>query len=274
MQLPKYVTIEKKVGETPLAAMESWRARQGSSFANAPLAYAGRLDPMASGKLLVLIGDECKRQEKYHAFDKRYEFSVLFGVTSDTNDVLGRLTLSPTAPNPTATEIAKAAARYIGAISLPYPHFSSKTVKGKPLHTWTLEGRLDEITIPTNTSTVYSLELTSIEHLSRSDIFLETSQKIETIPTVTDERKSIGNDFRRIDVRQDWKLFSEFGRHDDVFTVAHFSCIASSGTYMRSLAKSIGEELQTHSLAYHIHRTHIGKYIPLPFNTGIWLQKF
>jgi tRNA U55 pseudouridine synthase TruB len=40
--------------------------------------------PMASGKLLVLLGEECKHQENYHSLDKEYEFSVLLGIGSDT----------------------------------------------------------------------------------------------------------------------------------------------------------------------------------------------
>ena len=49
---------------------------------------------MASGKLLILIGDECKNQKKYFGLDKEYEFEVLFGVESDTGDVLGLISKS------------------------------------------------------------------------------------------------------------------------------------------------------------------------------------
>ncbi|MCA9363758.1 hypothetical protein KC727_00880, partial [Candidatus Kaiserbacteria bacterium] len=86
--MQRYATIEKRIGETPLEAAERLRVTLGLS-ADIPLAYAGRLDPMASGKLLVLIGDECKKQEQYHTLDKEYTFEVLFGVRSDTADVLG-----------------------------------------------------------------------------------------------------------------------------------------------------------------------------------------
>ncbi len=274
MNIPKYVTIEKEVGETPLSAMEAWRSKQDVAFANLPLAYAGRLDPMASGRLLVLIGEECKVQEKYHSLDKHYEFSVLFGIQSDTDDVLGRLTLASTIPVLTSEAIEKTASTLVGQIALPYPHFSSKTVQGKPLHTWTLEGRLNEITIPTNTSRIYNLQLSRLESKTRAEIYHEVSCKIETIPPVTDIRKSIGNDFRRSDVRTDWKLFAGFGNPYDQFTLAHFSCIASSGTYMRSLAHQLGTLLGTQALAYHIHRTTIGTYQPVPFFGGVWLKKY
>lgn len=59
---PKWATVEKAVGETPLVAVE--RLRESLRIpAGVPMAYAGRLDPMASGRLLVLIDDEWKSKK-------------------------------------------------------------------------------------------------------------------------------------------------------------------------------------------------------------------
>lgn len=293
--MEKYITLEKAVGETPLSCAEAYRATH-PELAGIPMAYAGRLDPMASGKLLVLLGDECKVQEKYHGLDKEYEFSVLFGIASDTHDVLGRLescegraaanTLSEgvrlgRAPRSVPEERVLAATlstvsqNLIGPIKLPYPHFSAKTVKNKPLHMWTLEGRLHEIEIPTKASTVYELELTKLETKSRAQVAAEARVKIDTIPPVTDLRKALGNDFRRVDVRKDWAEISSgnFGPVplSDEYTIAHFRCVASSGTYMRSLADVISKKLDTCGLAWHIHRTKIGTF---DIQTHSWTKEF
>ncbi|MFN3187982.1 MAG: hypothetical protein ACK42D_00330 [Candidatus Paceibacteria bacterium] len=277
MSLLKYVVLNKKVGETPLSCAEAWRATASPAYQNLPLSYAGRLDPMASGKLLILIGEECKQQEKYHALDKRYEFSVLLGVSSDTADVLGRISeFSDTSiPTPKLTDINQAVMELTGAVSLPYPHFSAKTVQGKPLHVWTLEGRLNEITIPTQSSIIYKISCTKVESKTRTQIFKEAMTKINSIPPVTDERKTLGNDFRRVDVRADWELFLNAGDPNDTFPILNISCISSSGTYMRSLAEVIGQHLgNLPSLAYGIHRTHIGKYKKLQIFGCIWTKKF
>ena len=273
MTFPKYVVLEKEVGQTPLACAELWRADK-PELTGVPLAYAGRLDPMASGKLLVLIGDECKVQENYHGLDKQYEFSILFGVSSDTADVLGRLQFSDTIPSPTLAQLQTICKNLEGEVELPYPHFSSKTIKGKPLHVWTLEGRLDEITIPTKRSTIFNIKPTKLETKTRIQIYQEASTKIETIPPVTDASKALGADFRRIDVRADWKRFAETGTPTDTFTIATFTCVASSGTYMRTLAEVIAKQCNTTALAYHIHRTKIGTYKSLPFSIGFWKKQF
>ena len=236
------------------------------------MAYAGRLDPMASGKLLVLIGDECKEQKKYHTLDKEYEFSVLFGVSSDTGDVLGRLRYETTAPEVSEADLRHVPESLHGSMTLPYPHFSSKTIQGKPLHVWTLEGRLGEIEIPNYTATIYALYCTGITQKTGADIADEALQKIETIPTVTEASKALGQDFRRKDVRADWNTFrDEHG--GDTYTIATFTCIASSGLYMRSLAEVIAEKIGTTGLAYHIHRKNIGIYQPF-WKWGFWRKRY
>lgn len=265
--MEKYVVLEKAVGETPLSCAEAFRATR-PDLVGIPLSYAGRLDPMASGKLLVLIGDECKHQADYHNLDKEYEFSVLFGISSDTQDILGRLNVESAQSNAVnSTTLGEIPESFIGEFTFSYPLFSAKTVKGKPLHMWTLEGRLDEIEIPTRTSTIYELELTDIKTLTRTEVADQALIKIETIPEVTDPRKALGNDFRRADVRQDWQDVKNNTDLPETYTIATFRCTASSGAYMRTLATLIAEKCSTTGLAWHIHRTKIGNYNP---STKIW----
>jgi len=314
MELPRYILLEKAVGETPLQRMEAWRTQAGIA-AHVPLTYAGRLDPMASGQLLVLVGEECKKKDKYLALDKTYQFSVLLGIGSDTHDVLGLLQTDPPLQTDTPSLRALGAARprftlqestsvieagpgeeldqlrevvrlglasrsaaegswsdselykqlqdicqnLAGDIKLPYPHFSSKTVAGKPLFQWALEDRLDEIEIPTKASTIYSLELNKTETLLKTEVCDQARTKIDTIPEVTDEHKRLGNDFRRVDIRQDWENLKHDDSQPDQYVIAHFTCHCSSGTYMRTLAKIIGEQLDpaVPSLAWSIDRTEI-----------------
>ncbi len=275
MNTPRYVVIEKRLGETPLEAIEAWRKKQPLAYQDLPLAYAGRLDPLATGRLLILIGDTCKVQEQYHALDKTYEFSILFGVGSDTGDVMGRLTPPPYPQTIVSCDrIKRALPHFRDEIKLPFPIFSSRTVHGKPLHTWAVEGRIHEIEIPVQTSTIHNLTLTKIETKMRADVVKEALAKINSIPPVTDNRKALGNDFRRTDIRADWDVFKKAGAPSDRFTIAHFRTTMSSGTYIRSLAPAIGHDLGLPALAYHIHRTTIGHYQPLPLIGGLWRKQF
>jgi tRNA pseudouridine(55) synthase len=267
-----YVTLHKEVGQTPLQCLEAYKMAH-PELLRVPMAYAGRLDPMAEGALLVLQGDECKVQEKYHSLDKEYIFEVLFGVSSDTADVLGLLEMCSVG-DITEQAIQSVIKKLVGHVELPYPHFSSKTVQGKPLHTWKLEGRIEEIEIPTKRSQIYSLKLKTLKRVPAQDVYVYATEKIETIPRVTDERKILGNDFRRVDVRRCWEEFMERSEPEQTYFVAEFVCVASSGTYMRTLAELIANELHTCGLAYSIKRTKIGTYKKLPFGFGYWSVEF
>ncbi|MCA9361179.1 hypothetical protein KC845_01330 [Candidatus Kaiserbacteria bacterium] len=266
-----FIILNKEVGQTPLDVVVGYK-NSHPKYQSVPMAYAGRLDPMASGKLLILIGKECKQQEKYHKLDKEYRFEVLLGVSSDTADVLGIINNNET-PLYQAKEISEVLKKLTGNITLPYPHYSSKTVAGKPLHTWTLEGRLSEIIIPTRKSTIYKLKLNNLTTKSKDEIIETATTKIETIPKVTDERKALGADFRRVDVRQSWQSFKEKPSQSK-YQIATFTCIASSGTYMRTLAEVIAKELDTTGLAFSIHREKIGQYQKLPFGFGYWKKQY
>jgi len=269
--VPKYVVLDKQVGQSPLQAVQQFKANN-PDLSKEPMAYAGRLDPMASGKLLILVGEECKRQEEYHSLDKEYEFEVLLGSSSDTGDVLGLVDFR-SATNIDEKSLKDTASGLIGPLSLPYPNFSSRTVKGKPLHTWTLEDRLDEIEIPSANTIIHRLKLTNLRFETVEDIYHNARQRIDSIPTVTEESKSLGRDFRRSEVRVAWAVWLEHHKNQKV-QIARFSCTASSGTYMRSLAEEIGRRLGTVGLAYSIHRSKIGIYRPLPFKLGYWRKLY
>ena len=73
----------KNIGETPLDIVNKYRKP------NCKYSFAGRLDPMARGQMIVLEGLECKNQDKYCGLDKIYEFEILFGFSTDTYDILG-----------------------------------------------------------------------------------------------------------------------------------------------------------------------------------------
>ena len=269
--MKKWVVIDKKVGETPLQAIEVFK-KWYPGYSEAKMAYAGRLDPMASGKLLVLIGDECKNQEMYHALDKTYEVEVLLGAESDSGDVLGLIKSCDT-PTLIRRQVIKAVQSMRGTFTVPYPQFSSKTVDGKPLFQWALENKLDAITIPIQEGYIYKIRIDKVRTVSGQTVVTEARQKIRLLPKVTEASKTLGADFRRIDVEATWTEFLEKNATRK-FTIIKVTCTCSSGTYMRSLAAAIGEKLGTCALAYSIHRTEIGTRFWLPFGVSYWRNTF
>ncbi|MBF05506.1 hypothetical protein CL644_02255 [bacterium] len=263
--------VHKRVGQTPLQAIEASRIER-TIAEGIPMAYAGRLDPMAEGKLLVLTGKKCKEIKKYWDLDKEYKISVVLGLSSDSHDVLGRLSYSA---NPLkaidADTIKKTVQNFKGAYSWPYPVLSSKPVKGKPLFQWFLEDRLGEIEIPESKGTIFNIELANIRTATPKELKKRTLEKIHALAIVTDESKRLGRDFRRHEVIDSWNTW--YKTDAQPLQVLDITCIASSGTCMRTLAYEIGKKLGTSALALEIHRTEVGKYAQFgPFK--FWRKKY
>ncbi|MEK7646438.1 MAG: hypothetical protein AAB381_01975 [Patescibacteria group bacterium] len=238
------VTINKNLGETPLEALERFRAEQIAlgrvELADVPMTYAGRLDPMAEGKLLILIGEECKQKEKYLGLDKTYEVEVLFGIETDTYDILGlaKIHLQGQSDKKVVTST------YIGTFTQTYPPYSSKTVDGKQLHTLARADELPE-ELPTKEVEIYSIEKLEDKKISAPDLLNLIQQRIALVK----------GDFRQKEIFEKW---NEVLAHSvQTFPVIKLKVTCSSGTYMRSLAQRIGKEMGMGACALSIKRTEI-----------------
>ena len=265
----RYAVIEKPVGETPLQALQAYQ-RSDAELARVPLTYAGRLDPMASGKLLVLIGDECKKRDQYDGLDKEYVFEVLLGFKTDTGDVLG-LPEASKAVGVKDREVNDVAQSLVGPLRLAYPAYSSKTVAGKPLFQYALEGTLSTIEIPTVDVHVYALQYVDRLALPRSGLVERILAKIDQL-TAGNDSGLRGADFRKDEISKGWWRLES--RERSTCSVLRFKVIVSSGTYIRSLAPLIAARLGTDGLAYSIHRTKIGRYMSLTKHFGFWTRAY
>lgn len=266
--MQRYVTLEKKIGETPLGALTAWKVAH-PEYADTPASYAGRLDPMASGTLLILLGDECKKQDQYTRLDKEYEIEVVLDLESDTGDVLGLPSYGGRITKPEKGEAARALRLVRGTHTVPYPAFSSKTVNGKPLFLHMLEGTLGTIEIPKHEETLYGLSLLACTEISKELLKTRLVDLLALAPRSHEPSKRLGADFRQDEIRAAWDaVFDALPARS--FTVIHLRVSCASGTYMRTLASRIAKELDTTGLALSIHRSKIGRLGPW----GFWYRRF
>src|SRR6185436_12995765 len=84
------ILLHKPLGLSPLEVIKLFK-QQNFEYASATISYAGRLDPMADGLLLLLVNEENTQRKLYEALPKTYEFTVLLGVETDTYDILGKI---------------------------------------------------------------------------------------------------------------------------------------------------------------------------------------
>ncbi|NNM83934.1 hypothetical protein HKL94_01825 [Candidatus Parcubacteria bacterium] len=265
--LKRKLIIEKNVGDTPLMAIQKWK-RENPAYEQVPASYAGRLDPMARGKLLVLLGEECKRQESYTNLDKEYDLEVLLDVGSDTGDALGLVAYSHKETSLERDTLKAVLQAEIGTHQRPYPHFSSKPVNGKPLFLHTLEGMIGEVNIPEHEERTYRIKKQRVTRISTDALSARVKNFLAKVPKSEQPSKQLGADFRVTEVRASWEaLLTEAGQR--TFAVLSLRVACGSGTYMRALAGRIGKALGTRALALSINRTKIGIYWK-----GWWIKQF
>lgn len=262
----RYVVIYKNVGETPLQALEAWRSLH-PIYTGVPASYAGRLDPMAEGKLLILLGEECKRQTRYTGLDKEYEIEVLLDIGSDTGDALGIVEYAGKETRVDSRVLESALRAERGRHMRAYPAYSSKTVNGKPLFLHTLEGNISNIEIPTHEERIYRIQEVTSAHIEARELKKRITYFLSLVPTSDEPSKQLGADFRIHDVGTSWERVFEKPVRTYALLTLRVSC--GSGTYMRSLAPRIGEALGTRALALSIKRTKIGKQWH-----GFWFSQY
>jgi len=118
--------------------------------------HAGTLDPFATGLLVILKGDACKKAGEFLKLDKAYEATFCLGQTSTTGDPEGELT-QVSDRVPTRSEVEATLSRFVGEITQRPPIYSAIKINGQRAYKLAREGKQFEV--PERPVTVYSLEL-------------------------------------------------------------------------------------------------------------------
>jgi tRNA pseudouridine55 synthase len=113
----------------------------GNRQSRIPLGHAGTLDPLASGVLLVLIGEATKISRFLLNLPKEYVAGVLFGKRTDTDDITGKTLDERPMDSLTAESVRAALDRFTGEIEQVPPAFSALKQDGKPLYRLARKGQ-------------------------------------------------------------------------------------------------------------------------------------
>jgi len=96
--------------------------------------HAGTLDPLATGVLVVAIGEGTKLVSHLQSDDKRYEVSIALGAETDSLDADGEITDRSDVPTLDRAEVERALQPFIGRRPQTAPKLSAIKVAGTPLH--------------------------------------------------------------------------------------------------------------------------------------------
>ncbi len=255
-EIPGAFLVWKAWGETLAELLKRFRSEQGFDR-TIKITYAGRLDPAAEGLVLLLSGDVIHQKENYLKLDKTYLLTVLFGIETDTGDLLGIPVNSKNRrifqslgrraqPDIKNFSVFSDIKKFIGKITLPYPNYSSKPVNGKPLFMY---ARAEEkVDLPTK-----EVEIKNIKFIEQYTITAE-----EILKKVQHLTKTVQGDFRQTQIQEIWEQVLQENKKE--FQLVTLRVQVTSGTYMRSLAVAIGEKYNLPACAYVIVREKISDF--------------
>lgn len=145
------------------------------------IGHGGTLDPMATGVLPLFLGRAVKAIDLMPSQTKRYLAGIRFGVTTDTQDITGKV-LSRSGAPVTRERLEEALAAQRGEIKQLPPMYSAVWVDGKRLYDLARKGR--EVDRPLREVTVHRLELLEFDGEERSCTIDVTCSKGTYIRTI------------------------------------------------------------------------------------------
>ena len=219
-------------------------AKRVSEKLGVPTSHTGTLDPMASGVVLILKGDEYFNKEKYIQKNKTYEFDILFGFGTDTHDALGILDKVFIEKSLSRKDIEDVALDFKGFYHQRYPDFSSKKVAGKSLWEYKRLGlRVPEIYIDGEIS---EIEISNIQDVSC----------MAELDKIKFQIKNIKGNFRQEEILAQYSAT----KFPEKIMKVSIHVVMSRGLYVRGLVRDIAEKLQTKAVVIDLVRTKDGEY--------------
>ena len=241
----------KNLGETPYEAILRFK-QDNPEYKDLPMTYAGRLDPMAEGFILLLSGEKLTEKGKYLDLHKTYEFEILWGFETDTLDLLGIVSSGEflvSSVVPEEKEVQEYLEKSVGKFEQSYPAYSSKPVLGKPLFVWARENRINEIEIPKHEVEVFESKYIERKEITGGELLEQIISKVSLV----------NGDFRQEEIIKKWKDVLE-NKTEEKFIIDKLSLKVSSGFYIRQFASDMGKNFGTKALAFSIKRTKVGEF--------------
>lgn len=123
------------------------------------IGHTGTLDPLATGVLVVCIGQGLKLVEMLTDHDKEYIAKIRLGIETDTLDITGNVLKSVDVRNYTKNEVREVLKKFVGKIKQEVPKYAAIKVNGKKLYEYARNG--EEVELPVREVEIYDLKLVS-----------------------------------------------------------------------------------------------------------------
>jgi tRNA pseudouridine55 synthase len=136
-EVPQLLLVDKPKGITSFDVIRRLRKELGVR----KMGHAGTLDPLASGLMLIGIGDGTKKLDTYLKLPKSYEAEILLGERRATGDLEGAVLEEKTVLALDEHKVRNVLAGMLGPLELPVPRYSAIKQGGVRLYTKARKGQ-------------------------------------------------------------------------------------------------------------------------------------
>lgn len=126
-----------------------------------PVGHTGTLDPLATGLLVLMLGNYTKKVPEFTKLDKTYEVTMRLGQTSTTGDEEGQKT-EVSDRLPSREEVESALQHFQGDIMQTPPAFSAIKINGQRAYSLARKGQAPDL--KPRPVTIYGIELTKYDY--------------------------------------------------------------------------------------------------------------
>ena len=158
-ELHGVLVVDKARGPTSHTVVSQARRALGTR----EIGHSGTLDPMATGVLVLVVGEATKLVNQLMAGSKTYEATLTLGKATNSLDADGEVVEELPVPALTVEAVREAAQRFVGKIEQVVPAVSAVKVDGQPLYARARKGQ--DVVAPTRTVEVFELAILALrEH--------------------------------------------------------------------------------------------------------------
>lgn len=121
--------------------------------------HTGTLDPMATGVMVLCVGEALKLVELLTNHDKEYIAKIKLGIETDTLDITGNILKEEKVEDISSYKVEQVLSTFIGKIKQQVPKYSAIKVNGKKLYEYARNNI--PVELPVREVEIYDLKLAS-----------------------------------------------------------------------------------------------------------------
>lgn len=228
-----------------------WAACRHFHKKNLKVGHAGTLDPLATGVLLVCIGKATKLAETLQKEGKEYLAGVSFGATTPSYDLEKAIDQEYPVEGVTEESVREVLPRFLGEQEQIAPLFSAKYVDG--VRAYELARKQYREAHKEKTDVMTDFDHTVAETLNKQIINISGMELISFFPNGKESGPELSDEGLRPNPRIN--VVDTSALH---LPLAMIRIKCSKGTYIRALARDLGEALGSGAHLNSLERTKSG----------------